>query len=341
MVDFYHAAEHLKSGLDACYGEGNAKGRAHYEKLRHLLRHDCAGVEKVIRSLNHLRRTHPGNKRIAEVLGYFRNNRHRMGYAEAKARHLPIGSGVVAAACKTLVTQRLKRSGMRWRHAGGQAILTLRALIQSGRFDSAWELLSGAYRRKHSRALSTKPLETRHFLASARPHPSPVPSRKDAIGWVPDGTNGHGCAQRAPPLHRVPGFDADGRSSRSRLAALGFRPSKGPGQARAPSPPPYPRPLDARGRRDRRGVRGRGALSIAAPSERRRRDRGAETRQTACPGRTQGRPADAAEPYDPKRKSTRGLRPLDPRSKEVTIQGVSVRAIRNPTPLFRTPVVLK
>ena len=111
MVDFYHAAEHLKSGLDACYGEGNAKGRAQYEKLRHLLRHDCAGVEKVIRSLNHLRRTHPGNKRIAEVLGYLRNNRHRMGYAEAKARHLPIGSGVVEAACKTLVTQRLKRSG--------------------------------------------------------------------------------------------------------------------------------------------------------------------------------------------------------------------------------------
>ena len=147
LVDFYHAAEQLKSGLDACYGEGNAKGRAQYEKLRHLLRHDLGGVEKVIRSLNHERRKQPENKRIAEVLGYFRNNRHRMGYAEAKARHLPIGSGVVEAACKTLVTQRLKRSGMRWRHAGGQAILTLRALIQSKRFDSAWELLSGTYRR--------------------------------------------------------------------------------------------------------------------------------------------------------------------------------------------------
>ena len=147
LVDFYHAAEQLKSGLDACYGEGNAKGRAQYEKLRHLLRHDLGGVEKVIRSLNHERRKQPENKRIAEVLGYFRNNRHRMGYAEAKARHLPIGSGVVEAACKTLVTQRMKRSGMRWRHAGGQAILTLRALIQSKRFDSAWELLSGTYRR--------------------------------------------------------------------------------------------------------------------------------------------------------------------------------------------------
>ena len=82
------------------------------------------------------------------MLGYFRNHRHRMRYAESKARRLPIGSGVVEAASKTLVTQRLKRSGMRWRHAGGQAILTLRALMQSGRFDSAWELLSGTRRRE-------------------------------------------------------------------------------------------------------------------------------------------------------------------------------------------------
>ena len=70
-----------------------------------------------------------------------------MRYSHTQARDLPIGSGVVEAACKTLVTQRLKRSGMRWRHAGGQAILTLRSLLQSSRFESAWELLSMTYRQ--------------------------------------------------------------------------------------------------------------------------------------------------------------------------------------------------
>jgi hypothetical protein len=34
---------------------------------------------------------------------------------------------VMEAACRTLATQRLKRSGMHWRHAGGHAILTLRS----------------------------------------------------------------------------------------------------------------------------------------------------------------------------------------------------------------------
>lgn len=61
------------------------------------------------------------------------------------ARDLPIGSGIIEAACKTLVTQRMKRSGMRWRHEGGQAILTLRSLIQSERFDTAWALVSQTY----------------------------------------------------------------------------------------------------------------------------------------------------------------------------------------------------
>jgi hypothetical protein len=65
-----------------------------------------------------------------------------MRYAQTKARPLPIGSGVGEAACKPLVTQRLKRSGLRWRHEGGQGILTFRALVQSGRFDHGWQLLA-------------------------------------------------------------------------------------------------------------------------------------------------------------------------------------------------------
>ena len=45
------------------------------------------------------------------------------------------------------MTQRMKRSGMRWRRDGGQAILTLRGLIQSDRFGDAWLLLRQTYAR--------------------------------------------------------------------------------------------------------------------------------------------------------------------------------------------------
>ena len=67
-----------------------------------------------------------------------------MRYHALKAEGVAIGSGVVEAANKTLVTQRMKRSGMRWRIAGGQAVLTFRALIKSARFDRAWKAIIGA-----------------------------------------------------------------------------------------------------------------------------------------------------------------------------------------------------
>ena len=158
LIDFWHAAEHLKDGFDAAYGADDPKAAAQFEKYRHVLRHDTGGVKKVIRALCHLRSTHPGNERIAQALGYFRNNQHRMGYAEAKDKGLPIGSGVVEATCKTLVTERLKRSGMRWSVRGGQAILTLRALLQSNRFDSGWALLAETYRSEVSAPDNVVPL---------------------------------------------------------------------------------------------------------------------------------------------------------------------------------------
>lgn len=119
---------------------------AQFEKYRRLLREDTAGVERVIRALAYLQKKHPRRKKLATPLEYFRRHRRRMDYAQAKAKGLPIGSGGVEAACKTLATQRLKRSGMRWRQAGGQAILTLRALVQSDRFEQGWRLLAETYK---------------------------------------------------------------------------------------------------------------------------------------------------------------------------------------------------
>ena len=146
LVDFFHASEHLKRALDAAHGEGSADSEAAFEKYRYILKRKDEGVQKVIRMLEYLRKRHPRRAVISTELTYFRNQRHRMAYAEALRKHLPIGSGVVEAACKTLVTQRMKRSGMRWLQSGGQAILTLRSLIQSDRWERGWALLEEMFR---------------------------------------------------------------------------------------------------------------------------------------------------------------------------------------------------
>ena len=145
-VDFYHAAGQLHDALEAAYGKASQECSGQFEKLRHILRHHDEGVEKVICALEYQRNRHSRSKKIKRILKFFRRNRGRMHYAKWAAEGLPIGSGVVEAACKTLATQRMKRSGMRWREEGGQAILTFRGLAQSDRFDRGWKLLAATYK---------------------------------------------------------------------------------------------------------------------------------------------------------------------------------------------------
>lgn len=147
VLDFYHATEHLGAALGAAYGAGTPLYQERLETLRTVLRDDPQGVEKVLGALSRLRTRYPRRQVIHKALMYFREHRPRMRYADLRAHNLPIGSGVVEAACKTLVSQRLKRSGMRWRTEGGQAILTFRALCQSMRFERAWSLLGETYKR--------------------------------------------------------------------------------------------------------------------------------------------------------------------------------------------------
>jgi len=143
IVDFCHACDHLKEGCDAAWGESTPRSKAEFERLKILLKEEDDGTERVIRVLKYHRGRARGRKRkrLKTQLTYFRNQRPRMHYARYIRNGLPIASGVMEAACKTLVTQRLKQSGMAWTQAGGQPILTLRSLIQSDRWQPAWELL--------------------------------------------------------------------------------------------------------------------------------------------------------------------------------------------------------
>lgn len=143
-LDFFHASEHLHAAIAAAYGDGTRATRYRFEELRDALRDDHDGVERVIRAIDYLRKKHPRRDAIRQCAAYFRKHRHRMQYASLVERGLPIGSGVVEAACKTLVAQRLKLSGMRWGR-GAQAILTARGWDQSDRFDEAWALLAAEH----------------------------------------------------------------------------------------------------------------------------------------------------------------------------------------------------
>ncbi len=138
LLDDWHVCQHLAKARDAI----GDKGEAWYRRYKRLLRDDLQGVDKVLRSLRHDRKaaaTVAHAETLREVITDVENNRHRMAYRRWRDLKRPIGSGVVEAANKTLVTRRMKLSGQRWNHDGGQAVLTWRALHHSGRFDAAWQ----------------------------------------------------------------------------------------------------------------------------------------------------------------------------------------------------------
>lgn len=145
VLDFFHGAEHLKRAMDAAHGKDTTTSQAEFARLRLLLRDHPKGVSKVINALAHQCRKHPRRKQLKRELKYFRHNRRRMAFAAVQEQNLPIGSGIVEAANKTLVTVRMKRAGARWSIGGGQGVLTFRALAKSRRFDRAWALVAATY----------------------------------------------------------------------------------------------------------------------------------------------------------------------------------------------------
>ena len=141
-VDFYHTSEHLSRAAEALFGKSSPEGTAWYESWYDALLESDDAAYALIRSIDYHRKTRKLTKRrkkeIRRERTFFLRNKHRMKYAEFLRQGLPIGSGPVEAACKTIVKTRMCRSGMRWSRKGGQHILHLRAFVKSNRWESFW-----------------------------------------------------------------------------------------------------------------------------------------------------------------------------------------------------------
>lgn len=131
ILDFYHASEYLAK-LAAALHPGDEEAALEQTKAWSRLLRDEGG-EVLIGVLESW--DWPGVKGLPtvreEVLGYFRNQVQRMDYPSYESAGWYIGSGAVESACKTVVGQRLKGSGMRWSEAGTHAVCHVRALYRS------------------------------------------------------------------------------------------------------------------------------------------------------------------------------------------------------------------
>lgn len=141
-VDFYHTSEHLSKAAEALFGKTSQEATRWYESWYDKLLCEDGVVIALLRSIDYHSKTRRLTKTRKEDIRkertFFHRNKSYMEYAHFLSRGLPIGSGPVEAACKTIVKTRMCRSGMRWSRVGGQHILHMRTFVKSNRWDSFW-----------------------------------------------------------------------------------------------------------------------------------------------------------------------------------------------------------
>lgn len=80
----------------------------------------------------------PGYDRLFQALEFIEQNVERMDYGRLRARGFLVGSGAMESLHRTASQLRLKRPGCRWTANAAQAILNLRMLQLSGRWNEWW-----------------------------------------------------------------------------------------------------------------------------------------------------------------------------------------------------------
>lgn len=154
ILDYWHVCAYVNKLAVALFGNG-AKANTWFRRMRRWLRDRNEGITQILRSASQHRNRLEDKGRLGkarkeaffEAYRFLRNNSRWMQYAAYRRQGSPIGSGVTEAACKTVFTQRLKRSGMSWETISGQAIVDLRIVR-----------LSGAWQNVHADTLRIRPL---------------------------------------------------------------------------------------------------------------------------------------------------------------------------------------
>lgn len=134
IVDFYHACEHLHD-LCLLLDPQESRAKALFKAWRRRLKRN--GLPRILEEASQRAATFAPARRqvVVDQLKYFHKNAGRMTYRTFRRKGYFIGSGAVEGACRHIVAQRTKLSGMRWLRTGAEDALTFRCLIKSNLFD--------------------------------------------------------------------------------------------------------------------------------------------------------------------------------------------------------------
>jgi Zn-finger protein len=145
ILDYFHATEYLSLSSEMRYKQ-KSDGKIWLEKACHKLKHEESGAVELLKELKGFLKnkiTEAKKEKIKSAITYFENHQHQMNYKKYQDNKFPIGSGVIEAACKVIIKQRLCNSGMKWKDAGAKAVLCLRCINKSdGKWTQLWNKIN-------------------------------------------------------------------------------------------------------------------------------------------------------------------------------------------------------
>jgi len=84
-------------------------------------------------------------EKLQETIVYYGNNAIRMDYPSYERDFYHITSSPTESACRHVVGDRLKRSGMRWTEEGAQYITSLRLKWKNNEWEDYWLSYRSSY----------------------------------------------------------------------------------------------------------------------------------------------------------------------------------------------------
>lgn len=148
LLDFFHLLEKLGKAAAVAFGEAGPEQMKRWRASLLNSTHTIGHIREALRRSGTEYVQFGDSRPVHEAITYLNNQADRMDYPAARRAGLPIGSGNVEAACKSLVDVRMKRPGSRWKEHTGQHILDLRSLALSKRLGHALELTISPLRKE-------------------------------------------------------------------------------------------------------------------------------------------------------------------------------------------------
>jgi len=149
LIDFYHLMEYLKAAGKSYVDKQNPKtdfNHSEYDKVQQtwltaaVMKIKENRIQEVVEELRPF--VEPAgytDKPIRDMVTYVDNRPLQFNYKDAIEDGLPIGSGEIESAHKSLIQRRVKIPGAWWEIHNADHMVALRTLIANGHWENYWQ----------------------------------------------------------------------------------------------------------------------------------------------------------------------------------------------------------